>query len=76
MNPRMRAAAHARGITGWDHPDASAATLGISQDAGAEQCDAVLAANRAPAPVVLPERIALADDSWRDVLPLELFVDF
>ena len=39
-------------------------------------CDAVLAANRADEPVVLPERLDLADDSWREVAPLELYVDF
>ncbi len=39
-------------------------------------CTAVLDANRAPEPVMLPERLELEDDSWREVAPLELYVDF
>jgi hypothetical protein len=76
MNPVRREAALAAGIDGWDHPAASAATLGITETAGAALCDAVLAANQAPTPILLPDRIALPDDRWRSPAPVEFFVDF
>jgi hypothetical protein len=76
MNPVRREAALGAGIEGWDDPSASAASLGITEPAGAILCDAVLAANRSPEPVVLPERITIADDAWRSRATVEFFVDF
>jgi hypothetical protein len=55
---------------------ASAATLGVTSEAFAARLDAVLAANRSPAPTVVPEHIGFADPAWRAIPPLELFVDF
>lgn len=76
MNPLRREAALAAGIDGWDQPAATAAALGITETAGAILCDAVLAANQAVEPILLPEQIAIADDRWRSPAPVEFFVDF
>lgn len=77
MNPRLRRAAHARGIRRWDDPAASAVALGISQESFAGKCDAVLAANRSAGPeAVFPDRIRHADQAWRTPLPFEFYVDF
>jgi hypothetical protein len=76
MNPSRRAGAHAAGIRRWSDAAASAGTLGVTSEAFAARLDAVLAANRSPAPTVVPEHIGFADPAWRAIPPLELFVDF
>lgn len=76
MNPDRRAIAHAAKLRRWDDPKASAASLGITSPTFAARADAVLAANRAAKPTVVPERIVVADPAWRDVAPLEFYVDF
>jgi hypothetical protein len=75
MNPRRRAAAHAMGMKSWRDPVVSAARLGITAPTYAARTDAVLAANRSEAPVVLPERL-LIDSAWRSAAPVEFYVDF
>lgn len=75
MNPARRREAHAAGIVRWTDVRASAAALGVA-DKYATRCDGVLAANRAPAPVVLPRRIEGNAEDWRVEAPLELYVDF
>lgn len=75
VNPARRRAAHERGLRRWTDPAVSAASLGLKGIA-ARMCTAVLDANRAPEPVMLPERLELEDDAWREVAPLELYVDF
>ena len=77
MNPRLRRAAHARGICRWDDPRANAIALGIGPESFAAKCDAVLQANRSPGPELLfPDRVRHADQAWRSVPPLEFYVDF
>lgn len=76
MNPSRRAVALASGISGWDHHNASSATLGVTDMTGAALCDAVLAANAAEAAVVLPDRIVRPDAAWRIATRPEFFVDF
>lgn len=75
MNPQRRAVAHAAGIRRWNDDGVSAARLGITSPAQAARADAVLAANRAPIPTVVPERIR-ADPAWREVPAAEFYVDF
>jgi hypothetical protein len=75
VSPPRRRAMHERGITRWTDSAVSATSLGL-EGAAARMCDAVLEANRADEPMVLPVRLELEDDSWREAAPLELFVDF
>ncbi len=74
---RRRAIGHAAGITRWDDPSLSAATLGFSDDTQGRTLDAILAANRRPqTPGVSPARILSNDGDWREPAPLEFYVDF
>jgi len=75
VNPTKRAEAHARGLMRWSDSRVSADTLGLDGSSG-RLCDAVVEANRALEPVVLPPRLLLDDDTWMRPAPLELFVDF
>ena len=75
VNPMVRAQAHTRGLMRWSDSRVSAAALGLDGASG-RLCDAVLEANRALEPVVLPEHLVLDDDTWQQPAPLELFVDF
>ena len=75
MNPERRTAAHAHGIRRWSDDGVSAARLGVTSPAYAARVDAVLAANRASAPTVVPERIH-TDSVWRIAAPVEFHVDF
>ena len=54
----------------------TAASLGITSPAFAARADAVLAANRARTPTVVPDRIVAADPAWRHVATVEFYVDF
>lgn len=76
MSPARRTVVLAAGIDRWDHPAASAHSLGITDEAGATLCDAVLAASRLDVPSVLPERIVKADSAWRSHATVEFYVDF
>ena len=76
MNPGLRRAAHARGITRWDDPRATATALDVNGGTSVIQLDGVLAANRSVTPVVAPDRIAVPDMSWRERSQIELYVDF
>jgi hypothetical protein len=75
MNPAKRVAAHAGGIRRWSDDGVSAARLGITSPALAARADAVLAANQASAPTVVPQRIQ-TDPAWRAAASVEFHVDF
>lgn len=75
INPDMRRAVHVAGFRRWDGDGVSAEQLGQRTNY-ARQLDAVLAANRSPVPVLLPEPFTNADPAWRDRAAVELFVDF
>ena len=75
MNPRRRAEAHARGFRSWRAAGVSAETLGVTSPAHAARLNAVLAANRAEQPTVVPSRIQVGPE-WRDQAVCEFFVDF
>ena len=75
MTPERRAAAHARGIRGWNDDGISAAQLGVTSPAYAARVDAVLTANCTSTPTVVPERIQISSE-WRISAPVEFYVDF
>jgi hypothetical protein len=74
MNPERRSAAHAGGIRKWSDEGVSAARLGITSPAFAARVDAVVAANQASAPTVVPERIQ-THGPWRAAPTVEFHVD-
>jgi hypothetical protein len=76
MNPERRAAAHAAGHRRWTDAAVSAAVLGVTSPAYAARLEAVLAANREARPTVIPDRITRAHPAWREVPPVEFFIDF
>lgn len=76
LNPDRRAAAHLAKMKRWDDAGVNAASLGITSPAFAARTDAVLAANRATQPTVVPKHIVVADPAWRDAAALEFYVDF
>ncbi len=76
MNPERRSAAHAAGYRRWTDAGVSAATLGVTGEAFAARLDAVLAANKAQQPTVLPERIVQSEPAWRHASAVEFYVDF
>lgn len=76
VNPDMRRAAQVAGVARWDQEDLSADRLGQRSGVNARALDAVLAANRAPAPVLLPGAFSIADPAWRERAAVEFFVDF
>lgn len=75
VNTGHRERAHAVGITRWDDPRTSAATLGLGGMKDPPIVDAILAVHRA-GPPVRPERIGADEGRWRVRAPLELYVDF
>jgi len=75
VNPGVRRDAHERRLMRWSDSGVSARSLRLDGVAG-RLCDAVLEANRADEPVVLPERLELENDGWLRPAALELFVDF
>ena len=75
VNTGHRERAHALGITRWDDPRTSAATLGLTGAKDPPIVDAILAVHR-DGPGVLPERIGADEGRWRERTPLELYVDF
>jgi hypothetical protein len=76
MNPERRVLTHAAGYRRWTDPGVSAAALGVTSAAYASRIDAILEANRQAAPTVIPRRITRADPMWREIKPVEFFVDF
>ncbi|MEK7861017.1 MAG: hypothetical protein AAB284_06660, partial [Chloroflexota bacterium] len=76
VGPRIRAAAHSRGVTRWDDRRVSAAFLGLHGD-GAAVVDALLEANRSHgSQIVFPARITADEERWRAPAPVECYVDF
>jgi hypothetical protein len=76
MNPERRAVAHAAGYRRWTDAGVSAAVLGVTTAGYAARLDAVLEANRQTPPALIPHRMTFADPVWRDLRPVEFFVDF
>lgn len=77
IGPRVRAAAHARGVTRIDDHLATAAFLGLSAQNGGRVVDAILACDRArDRQYVRPPRIAADEGRWRTPAPVECYVDF
>ncbi|MDE3194299.1 MAG: hypothetical protein KGN00_11490 [Chloroflexota bacterium] len=77
VGPRVRAAAHARGVTRLDDPRATAEFLGLGGQNGGRVVDAILACDRARDPLyVRPVRIAADGGEWRTPAPVECYVDF
>jgi hypothetical protein len=76
MNPERRALAHAAGYRRWMDPGVSAAILGVTSATYALRIDAILKANHQAGPTVIPRRITRADPVWREIKPVEFFVDF
>jgi len=75
VNVGHRETAHAAGITRWDDPRVSAATLGLSGARDPLVLDAILRVHREGEPVQ-PSRIAADEGRWRERAALELYVDF
>lgn len=77
IGPRVRAQAHARGITRLDDPTLSASFLGITQQSGAAIVDAILAVDRSrDRGYVRPPRIKADEGRWREPGKVECYVDF
>ena len=75
INVGHRKTSHAAGITRWDDPRVSSATLGLSGSRDPEVLDAILRVHR-EGPPVRPQRIGADEGRWRERAPLELYVDF
>lgn len=77
VGPRVRAHAHARGVTRADDPRASAEFLGITAQNGARTVDAILAVDRArDRQRIRPTRIEADEGRWRAPARVECYVDF
>jgi len=76
VNTTHRARAHGAGVTRWDDPRTSSGILGIGNQREAAIVDAVLTVNRPGGDTVLPERMVVATQVWRQRPPVEMFVDF
>lgn len=77
VGPRVRTAAHARGVTRLDDPRATAAFLGLNGQNGGRVVDAILACDRARDHLyVRPARIAADAGAWRTPAAVECYVDF
>jgi hypothetical protein len=77
VGPRVRAQAHARGVTRYDDPRASAEFLGLTAHYGARIVDEILAVDRArDGRYTTPARITADDDRWRMPAAVECYVDF
>ena len=76
VGPRVRAQAHARGVTRADDARVTAAFLAIDGQ-GAAAVDAIVAADRArDRQYIRPARIAADAGRWRLPAPVECYVDF
>jgi hypothetical protein len=77
VGPRIRAQAHARGVTRADDQRVDAAFLGISSQNGARTVDAILAVDRGrDAQHIHPGRIGADEGRWRSPAAVECYVDF
>ncbi|MDE3102159.1 MAG: hypothetical protein KGJ98_07970 [Chloroflexota bacterium] len=77
VGPRLRAAAHARGVTRLDDERATAAFLGLNGQNGERIVDAILTGDRArDHGYVRPARITADEERWRAPAPVECYVDF
>ncbi|MBI2325520.1 MAG: hypothetical protein HYU87_11255 [Chloroflexi bacterium] len=77
VGPRIRAHAHARGVTRADDPRVSAGLLGVTAQNGARTVDAILAADRArDGQWIRPAKISADEGRWRSPAPVECYVDF
>lgn len=69
--------ANRRGIYRWTDPACTAQSVGVNGNATAPILDALLDTNRSTeGPLVRPARVAAAEPVWREVPPLEFYVDF
>lgn len=75
VTAQLRTAAHAKGLSRWTDPAVTAASLEVRAEV-AGTCDAALAANRSPVPVLVPPRIEGDAGGWRTPAPVECYVDF
>ncbi|MGH2377113.1 MAG: hypothetical protein ACRDGT_01400 [Candidatus Limnocylindria bacterium] len=77
VGPRVRAQAHARGVTRLDDPGLSASFLGITQQSAAAVVDAILTVDRSrDRGYVRPARISADEGRWRETAKAECYVDF
>ena len=77
VGPRVRAHAHARGVTRADDARATAEFLGITAQSGARTVDAILAVDRArDRQRIRPARIEADEGRWRAPARVECYVDF
>jgi len=77
VGPRVRAQAHARGVTRIDDRDLSATFLGLTPAMGAAAVDAILGVDRSrDRGYVRPARIGADEGRWREPAPVECYVDF
>ena len=77
VGPRVRAQAHARGVTRLDDPRVSAAFLGLNGQSAAGTVDAILAVDRSRDRQYLrPARLTADLERWRSPAPVECYVDF
>ena len=77
VGPRIRAAAHARGVTRLDDPRVTATFLGLAGQNGSHTVDAILDCDRGLATrYVRPAKIHADAGTWRTPAPVECYVDF
>ena len=77
VGPRVRNAAHARGVVRLDDPRLSASFLGLGSTNGSDVVDAILEVDRSrDRQYVRPARIGADGDGWRSAAPVECYVDF
>ena len=77
VGPSKRDAANRSGIYSWKDKRCTAAAIGISGSERQPVLQAILDINQKnEGPCVSPSRITAAEDVWREVPPLEFFVDF
>ena len=77
VGPRVRAQAHARGVTRIDDRDLSATFLGLTPTTGGPVVDAILAVDRSrDRAYVRPARIDADEGRWRETAKVECYVDF
>lgn len=80
--PKERARAHAAGIYGYDDPRLTTSVLGLKPTGVRTHIiDSMIAFHRAhatgrPMPVVIPSVLKGTRYNWREVPPIEFFVDF
>ena len=76
VGARKRDEAAVEGITSWRDPRATATSLGVKGGTTAPMLEAILDVNRTDGPLVRPQRVTAAAETWRARSRLEFFVDF